>query len=127
MDKHPPVPRVILLLCVLTSLPGCDQVASLFDNRPTSTYDIDQKRVPHNLHHLIPYAERWGISDPDERVEYLDAASAEDLDKLIVYVNEYRDQINTFINRFPSDQMSDDALGFMYLIITIDDADEYLQ
>ena len=57
------------------------------ENRPT--IKLDPANVPESLRHLIPLAERFGISDDLIREDFVEKTSAADLDELRRAIQEH--------------------------------------
>ena len=51
---------------------------------------IDPLNVPEPFRPLIPYAEKWGISDDGYLDEAIDEASIEELRELVKVISEFR-------------------------------------
>jgi hypothetical protein len=50
---------------------------------------LDPKNIPEPFHPLIPYAEKWGISDDGYLDEAIDEASLNELRDLVKTVSEF--------------------------------------
>lgn len=51
---------------------------------------IDPNNVPKLFHSLIPYAEKWGITDDGYLDNVIDKASIEELRDLVTTISEFR-------------------------------------
>ncbi len=55
----------------------------------SQTHQINPDNVPEPFHPLIPYAEKWGISDDGYLDKAIDEASLEELRELVKVVSEF--------------------------------------
>jgi hypothetical protein len=53
--------------------------------------NLDKKRIPKALHHLIPVVEEWGITDDYDREEKLSKATDAELRALISSIDDVSD------------------------------------
>ena len=53
------------------------------------TYQINPHNIPKPFQPLIPYAEKWGITDDGYRDEAVDGASVQELQDLVKVVTEF--------------------------------------
>jgi len=65
------------------------------ENRPTIT--LDAVNVPEPLRHLIPLAERFGISDDLMREDFVEKTPAADLDELRRIVQQHDDLFDEWL------------------------------
>ncbi|MHC5538169.1 hypothetical protein ACYOEI_08065 [Singulisphaera rosea] len=65
------------------------------ENRPTIV--LDPAKVPPSLRHLIPPAERFGVSDDLIRLDIVEKTSAEDLDALKHAVSAHDDAFDEWL------------------------------
>lgn len=82
------------------------------ENRPLIR--LDPARVPANLRHLIPLAEKWGIADDIIRGDYIDRVN--DAAKRELHDSFYGpyDEITAWLSSFGDRPMSEEAKAFMY-------------
>jgi hypothetical protein len=86
------------------------------ENRPN--IKLDSNNVPENLRDLIPYAEKWGISDDIIRSDFQKKASKEEKLEFKKKISGRVDQINEWLDTsFPTGkEMSDEGAAFMYML-----------
>jgi hypothetical protein len=58
---------------------------------------IDCKKIPTDLHGLIPYAEFWGVSDDLTREKLIENASADALANMKAVVARIDDKLNAWL------------------------------
>ena len=54
---------------------------------------LDESKIPEGLRPLLPFAERWGISDDGERSNAVENASPRDLSELIHSIDAYEEEL----------------------------------
>jgi hypothetical protein len=94
------------------------------ENRPVIHLDV--QRVPPNLRHLIPLAEKWGIGDDIIRNDYI--AKASDAEKRELHDGFYApfEQITEWVDSFGNEPMTDEAEAFMYAQMALDEMGYYI-
>ncbi len=81
---------------------------------------LDPQQVPDDLRHLVPIAERWGISDDVDRNAKVDGATPEERDELRTALRPHRERITEWLNSFQG-QLSDEAGAFMYMQLAVEE------
>jgi hypothetical protein len=82
-------------------------------NRPDTR--LDRARVPADLRHLIPLAEKWGVGDDIIRNDMIDEASDAEKRELHDALYEADDRVTEWLTTFPTGEMSDEAAAFMHM------------
>jgi hypothetical protein len=75
-----------------------------------SDQNLDFSGLPLNLRDLVPFLNRWSISDDKERDEAINQASKEEIKQLTKYVNSKMKDINEYLDSFNSIVMPDEAI-----------------
>ena len=81
-----------------------DKQQQPIDDRRKSGIKLNPAYIPHTLHSLIPYAEKWGVSDKNFQLKMLHEASIEEVESLCIILYPHWDEMNTFIWSHPSDE-----------------------
>lgn len=71
---------------------------------------IDVSQIPDELRSLIPFIEKWAISDDDERIVKIESSSARELDQLTKAVTLKIAQINNYLDSFGDCPLTYEAL-----------------
>lgn len=127
----------MLLLTTGMALPACAQTppplqhgqigtaAELAAQRgPTlpEPIHLHRDRVPPDLVDLIPFAEKWGISDDVLRDEMQERATAAEKQAMGDALKNRHARITAWLDSFPQGQpMSDEAAAFMYMQVGADE------
>jgi hypothetical protein len=92
------------------------------ENRPVIVVNSDE--VPPHLRDLIPYVERWAISCDITRRDFFEKTPETDIRAFAREVAPRSDEINDWLNTFPSDakQWPKAAIDFLSLQTAICDA-----
>jgi hypothetical protein len=87
------------------------------ENRPI--IKLDSANVPQSLRHLIPMAERFGISDDLIRADFMDKTPAADVDELRRIVREYQDLLEEWLTGPAADEptLSAEYLAFTCMMM----------
>ncbi len=96
-------------------LAAIDLLVGLARLFPALVETIDLKGLPGQFHGLVPLIRKWGVSDDSERSDLLDQASQSDLEQLVNAVNEHFSEINSYLNSFGSESLSEAALALSAL------------
>lgn len=72
--------------------------------------NIDIMQIPDNLRPLVPYLEKWAISDDDARQIRIKASSKEELQLLIDVISPRIDQINQYLGSFGNRPLTQEAI-----------------
>ena len=84
-------------------------------------YQINPNNIPKLFHPLIPYAEKWGISDDGYRDEAIYEASHEELRELVRVVSEFdADGFDEWLGNPSKDNYTRDWIAFIALIEAYD-------
>src|SRR5512147_2441322 len=88
---------------------------------------IDPRNIPEPFHPLIPYAEKWGISDDGYLDQAIDEASIEELRELVKTVSEFEAEgFDEWLGN-PTTNYTRDWVAFVLLIDACDAAKLRLQ
>ena len=92
------------------------------------TYQVNPNNIPEPFHPLIPYAEKWGISDDGYRDEAVYGASVQELRELIKAVTEFEAEgFDGWLGSPGVNNYTRDWIAFVCLIDTCDLAKLRLQ
>lgn len=72
-----------------------NQYGSFYEE--SSKLSLDKRKVPNNLHKLIPYVEFWGISDDLIRENLVEKAPQTVLKNLSAVIEEYDDMLDEWL------------------------------
>ncbi len=86
-----------------------------------SAQRLDPEKVPADLRHLTPVAERWGIGDDVDRNVKVDAATAAEREELQTAVEPYGARITEWLNSFGQTVMPDEPAAFMYMQLALEE------
>ena len=89
------------------------------ENRPA--IKLDPAKVPEDLRHLIPLAEKWGIGDDIIRNDLIDKSTEAEKQELHDALYEPYERITAWLNGFGGDAMPDEAATFMYMQGALDE------
>ncbi len=81
---------------------------------------IDPQNVPEALHQLIPYAEKWGISDDVHREIAIDEASIEELREVVAAVSQVGNDINEWLGKPDIYSATKELISFVLLVDAYD-------
>jgi hypothetical protein len=82
---------------------------------------INPDNVPEGFRPLIPYVEKWGISDDGYLDEAIDEASLEDLKELITVVSEFKAEgFDEWLGNPGTDNPTREWVAFISLINAYD-------
>lgn len=119
----------ISTVLVLAWVVGCagDRAAedSAQEQPPTSRYELQAEKVPADLRHLVPLAEKWGIGDDVERGEFIEQATASERQDLIRALAPHQNAITAWLDSFESNPMTDEAAAFMYMQLAAEEMRTY--
>ena len=89
------------------------------ENRPVIR--LDASRVPPNLRHLVPLAEKWGIGDDIIRRDYIDRVN--DAAKRELHDSFYGpyEEITAWLSSFENRPMPEEAAAFRYAQRALDE------
>jgi len=78
--------------------------------------------VPSNLWSLIPFAEKWGISDDILRADFVSSVSSVELKELQIIVDKHRQDINQWLAGPEADMppFSSEYLAFTHMLMAAD-------
>jgi len=93
---------------VLNALGIFYQLIALLPSEEEET--IYYKELPEELHMLIPWIKRWGISDDNERSNKIGKASSKALAKLVDAVEPEFSIINTYLDSFSNKPLTKQAI-----------------
>jgi hypothetical protein len=82
---------------------------------------LDPGRVPSDLRHLLPMAERWGIGDDVDRIARVDRSTPAEREELRAAVEPHHERITAWLNSLVIGQMSDEAGAFMYMQLALEE------
>jgi hypothetical protein len=85
------------------------------------TQQLDAAKVPEDLRHLVPLAERWGIGDDVDRNAKVDKASPAEREELRNALAPVSDRITAWLNSFGTGSMPDEAAAFMYMQLALEE------
>jgi hypothetical protein len=92
------------------------------------THQINPDNIPEPFHSLIPYAERWGISDDGYLDNAIDEAPLEELRELVKTVSEFKaDGFDEWLGNPGANNYTRDWVAFICLIDACDLAKFRLQ
>jgi hypothetical protein len=87
---------------------------------------IDRRKVPNELHPIVPYAEFWGVSDDSIRQRLLESAPDDVLKNLKQTVRAYNKKLNAWLSsqeqsgRSPNPRPTLEYVTFVALIMAAD-------
>lgn len=71
---------------------------------------IFDKNIPDSLKHLVPLLKKWSIADDVEREELIKETGRRQKEKLIVTVYPFMGEINSFLDSFKDQPLSEEAI-----------------
>ncbi|MBN8579505.1 MAG: hypothetical protein J0L96_02445 [Anaerolineae bacterium] len=82
---------------------------------------INPNNVPKAFHSLIPYVEKWGISDDGYLDEEIDGASSEEIKELIKVISEFKAEgFDKWLGNPNTDNYTKEWVAFVSLINAYD-------
>ena len=98
---------------------GTSETSSSASDAPTQK--LDAAKVPEDLRHLVPLAERWGIGDDVDRNAKVDRATPAEREELRSALAPVSARITAWLDSFPAGSMSDEAGAFMYMQLALEE------
>jgi hypothetical protein len=119
------IPTLIALAVILVGCAGERSGGETREEAPvqTATDKLQADKVPPNLRHLIPLAERWGIGDDVDRAELGERATAADRQALVEATAPHQEAITAWLDSFGTRPLTDEAAAFMYMQLAIEEMD----
>jgi hypothetical protein len=105
--------------------PILDQIIELLSTnnkifKSTSRKVISIKSMPENLQPLAPFMKKYSIPDDSERDELIEGMKKTEIRKLVDQVDPYMEDINSYLNSFKDEPLSEEAtlLGNLAELVT---------
>jgi hypothetical protein len=95
------------------------------ENRPI--LQLDRGRVPGDLRHLVPLAEKWGIGDDIIRNDLVDKSTSAEKRELHDALYEPFEGVTEWLNSFAGRPLPPEAEAFMYMQTALDEMGYYIR
>ena len=119
--------RWLMIMALLgTAVAACGydrpgDAAAGVGGQATIPRQLDPQQVPEDLRPLVPLAQIWGIGDDVARADFIARASAADREALQQAIAPHQARITAWLDSFGTNPMSDEAAGFMYLQLAVEE------